>query len=85
MALTNFTGVGAVITGAASGIGLATARILHSRGAHIVLADINSPGLLQARDLIIEHNSEAQGQILTFTTDVTNELLTHSQQVKCKP
>src|SRR6266704_4256881 len=73
MALTNFTGVVAVITGAASGIGLATARTLHSRGAHIVLADINSPGLLQARDLINQHNSEAQGQILTITTDVTNE------------
>src|SRR6266487_1783185 len=73
MALTNFTGIVAVITGAASGIGLATARTLHSKGAQIVLADINSPGLLQARDLINQHNSEAQGQILTITTDVTNK------------
>jgi NAD(P)-dependent dehydrogenase (short-subunit alcohol dehydrogenase family) len=73
MALTDFTDVVAVITGGASGIGLATARTLHSRGTHIVLADINSSGLLQARDLIRQHNSEAPGQILTIETDVTNE------------
>ena len=74
MALTNFTDVVAVITGSASGIGLATARALHSKGAHIVLADINSYGLIQARDLISQHNSELKGQILTIPTDVSNEL-----------
>lgn len=73
MALTGFTDVVAVVTGGASGIGLATSRALHSRGSHIVLADINTSGLQKAKDQISQHNSEAQGQILTVTTDVTNE------------
>jgi NAD(P)-dependent dehydrogenase (short-subunit alcohol dehydrogenase family) len=77
MAFTSFTGLVAIITGGASGIGHATARTLHSKGAHVVLADINSSGLFQARDAINKQNSEAQGQILTITTDVTNESQVH--------
>ncbi len=73
MALTNFHGAVAVITGGASGIGLATARILRIRGAHVILADINVPGLLQAKEHIHQRSPEAPGQILAITTDVTNE------------
>ena len=36
-----FAGLTAVITGAASGIGLATARLLHQRGAKIIGLDLN--------------------------------------------
>jgi NAD(P)-dependent dehydrogenase (short-subunit alcohol dehydrogenase family) len=73
MAVTSFDGIVAVITGGASGIGLATAHALHARGANIVLVDVNASGLLQAVDLISKHNSESRGQILTFTADVTSE------------
>lgn len=42
----------AVITGAASGIGAATARLFHREGAHIVLADIGDDGgVTLAKDL----------------------------------
>src|SRR6516225_1787339 len=73
MTLKNFSDIVAVITGGASGIGLATARNLHTKGAHLVLADINSSGLAQARDAINQNNSEAKSQIVTISTDVTNE------------
>jgi NAD(P)-dependent dehydrogenase (short-subunit alcohol dehydrogenase family) len=73
MALTNFQGAVAVITGGASGIGLATARGLHARGAHVVLADISRQGLQQAEEQIRQHNTEATGKVLGIPTDVTDE------------
>lgn len=73
MALTNFAGAVAVITGGASGIGLATAKALHARAAHVVLADINTHGLQEAQEHIRQGNPEAPGQVLAVTTDVTSE------------
>ena len=73
MALTNFAGAVAVITGGASGIGLATARGLHARGAHVVLADISRQGLQQAEEQIRQHDTEATGRMLSIPTDVTDE------------
>ncbi len=73
MALTNFADTVAVITGGASGIGLATAKALHAKGAHVVLADSNSRGLQQAEEQVRQSTTEAQGKVVSMTTDVTNE------------
>jgi len=46
------TGSGALITGGASGLGLATARALAAAGAHVTLLDLpNSPGAEKAAEL----------------------------------
>jgi 3-hydroxyacyl-CoA dehydrogenase / 3-hydroxy-2-methylbutyryl-CoA dehydrogenase len=45
-------GSGALIAGGASGLGEATARLLHARGAHVVIADLNDDkGTALARQL----------------------------------
>jgi NAD(P)-dependent dehydrogenase (short-subunit alcohol dehydrogenase family) len=59
----------AVVTGAASGIGLATAEALLEQGAHVVLSDIDEERLQQAAKTLARFGS----QIATQRTDVTDE------------
>jgi len=56
-----FEGRGAVITGGASGIGLATATEFARRGARLVLADVDKPGLEQAVAHLNAQGFEAHG------------------------
>jgi len=78
MALSTIEESVAVITGGASGIGLATAAALHARGGHVVLADINATGLERAKDELHTRNPQARGAILSVPTDVTNEAQVHA-------
>ena len=61
-----FTGRVAVVTGGASGIGLAIVRALQREGAHIVCADINP----EAIDALAR---EAHPNVLCMKADVTRE------------
>jgi 2-keto-3-deoxy-L-fuconate dehydrogenase len=56
-----FGGLAAIVTGGASGIGLATARLLAGRGARVAVIDRNAAGLA------------GQAGLLAFAADVTDD------------
>jgi meso-butanediol dehydrogenase / (S,S)-butanediol dehydrogenase / diacetyl reductase len=60
----------AIVTGSASGIGLATAIRLASEGAKIILADRDSTGLIEARKKI---EQAGQKDVITSLCDVAVE------------
>jgi 3-oxoacyl-[acyl-carrier protein] reductase len=62
-----FSGKTIVITGAASGIGRATALIFAREGANVVCADINEKGV----ETTVEQVNAKGGQALALTIDVT--------------
>jgi NAD(P)-dependent dehydrogenase (short-subunit alcohol dehydrogenase family) len=64
----------AVVTGAASGIGLALAERFATAGLHVVLADIDEEGLAGAAEVIGAHGVET----LVVPTDVSVESSVHA-------
>ncbi len=59
----------ALVTGAASGIGAATALLMAKAGAAVVVADINETGARQTADAI----AAAGGRAAACRLDVTSE------------
>jgi NAD(P)-dependent dehydrogenase (short-subunit alcohol dehydrogenase family) len=60
--MSDLTGRVAVVTGAASGIGAASATELASRGARVVVADVNEGGAKDVADAIVASGGEAVAQ-----------------------
>jgi rhamnulose-1-phosphate aldolase/alcohol dehydrogenase len=61
----------AVITGGASGIGRAAARLLASRGAHVVVADRNGDGAEEVAEELVAANGARRA--IAVEADVTSE------------
>jgi 3-oxoacyl-[acyl-carrier protein] reductase len=66
-----FRGKTIIITGAASGIGRATALIFAREGANVVCADINEKGVEKTSEQINAKYSNTGSQALALTIDVT--------------
>ena len=58
----------ALVTGAASGIGRATATLLAERGAAVACVDVNAAGLAETVDAIVATG----GKAVPLTADVTD-------------
>lgn len=69
--MSTFDGKSIIITGAAMGLGLATAKTVAERGANLTLVDYNEEALNKAKEEILGIAPNAK--ILTITADVSNE------------
>lgn len=69
MSSTSLKGKSAIITGASSGIGLATAKLMAAHGANLCLADINEQGVAA----VAEELSGLGGNVIYCAVDVASE------------
>jgi NAD(P)-dependent dehydrogenase (short-subunit alcohol dehydrogenase family) len=69
MTTTSVAGKVFIITGGASGMGLATATLLLARGAQLGLCDTNEPGLSKVVEGL---NNDQKSRVLASVVDITN-------------
>jgi 3-oxoacyl-[acyl-carrier protein] reductase len=73
----------AVVTGAASGIGRESARVLAQAGARIVGADINAEGLAETGKLIAGEGGQFSSRVVDIADKTTVEALADSALAEC--
>ena len=66
--MTEFTGKTAIVTGAAGGIGRATALLLARKGASVVAADVN-PAVRDTASMIRDAGGRAEAVVTDVATD----------------
>ena len=69
MADNKFSNKAILVTGAASGMGLATSILLLQQGAQVIMCDINEPGLTSS---IASLNSESASRVLKQRMDIAD-------------
>ena len=62
----------AIVTGAAGGIGRATAKLFAERGANVVIVDLKEPAGIETRDIITSAGGAAT--FLEFASDADIQL-----------
>ena len=71
MSKCNLSGLTAMVTGGAGGIGLEFAKVLYSFGASLILLDINEQRLKQAKESISQGSPSSNIHLLPI--DLTSE------------
>ncbi|XP_021972094.1 short-chain dehydrogenase TIC 32 B, chloroplastic [Helianthus annuus] len=68
------SGLTAIITGGASGIGLETTRVLTMRGAHVIIAARNIKAANEAKQAILKNNENAKIDVLELDLSSLNSV-----------
>jgi NAD(P)-dependent dehydrogenase (short-subunit alcohol dehydrogenase family) len=71
----NFDGKVAVVVGAGSGIGWATAELFAANGARLAIADIDKNGLAETAELVAGHGLEVSQHVCDLTDQAQTETL----------